>query len=205
MQGKLPFSAAKMEKMLTNMEMGGHRFHVGPPEKPYLQLHEYPAEPEARKFFPENDSDLQKPSEIAQDSTLDNVTEKSRPSADPNRNRASTLENRRSKKCLDTRKRSVSEGETNHKQDAGVITCRRDENSRSKRKDAIIMIDNSNIFIGAREAACATNPKLKPKHVKVRLQALAQVLEKDRNVTKRFAGGSSPPANEHVWDIYRYV
>eukprot|EP00794_Sanderia_malayensis_P017740 gene17740-19513_t len=31
-----------------------------------------------------------------------------------------------------------------------------------RRRDAIIMIDNSNIFIGAREAACAVNPSLGP-------------------------------------------
>ena len=69
--------------------------------------------------------------------------------------------------------------------------------------EALVVIDNSNVFIGAREAACALNPRLRPRHVKVRLQALAQVLEKGRKVTKRFACGSSPPANEHVWDVYR--
>ena len=70
-------------------------------------------------------------------------------------------------------------------------------------RDTMVVIDNSNIFIGARETACAANSKLRQRHIKVRLQGLVGILEKGKSVTKRFAGGSSPPANEQVWEIYR--
>ena len=102
------------------------------------------------------------------------------------------------------RVRSVSEGEIMSKRTADEpLVAMEQPLENPESNDAVIVIDNSNVFIGAREAACALNAKLRPRHVKVRLQALAQVLENGRNVTKRFACGSSPPANEHVWDVYR--
>ena len=105
------------------------------------------------------------------------------------------------------RVRSASEGETVSKrmQNEPLITFQQPMTIPVTNNDALIVIDNSNVFIGAREAACSLNPKLRPRHVKVRLQALTEVLENGRNVTKKFVCGSSPPANESVWDVYRYV
>ena len=37
-------------------------------------------------------------------------------------------------------------------------------------RDTMVVIDNSNIFIGARETACAANSKLRHRHIKVRLR-----------------------------------
>ena len=67
----------------------------------------------------------------------------------------------------------------------------------------VVVIDNSNIFIGARESACNANPRLRPRQVKLRLHQLAQVIENNRKRTRGITGVSSPPANEHVWDVYR--
>eukprot|EP00794_Sanderia_malayensis_P017748 gene17748-19522_t len=223
LQMKLPTSDKRMEKMLTNMEMGGEKLQLGISEKSYLQIHDKAEE------HNNGESDVEKEPDAAIQNTASCAdSQKAIQSVDSARHRSSTWEKRRNKKRPDERKRSASEGETtsNRQQTNTELTRNRldddvsrfddpqHENSRieqqssprlsrPRRRDAIIMIDNSNIFIGAREAACAVNPKLRPKHVKVRLQALVQVLEKDRNVTKRFACGSSPPANEQVWDIYR--
>ena len=41
------------------------------------------------------------------------------------------------------------------------------------------------------------------RHVRVKLQNLVRILEKERTKTRGFAGGSSPPATEHVWEVYR--
>lgn len=122
------------------------------------------------------------------------------------RERASSLGIKQASQNLTgTRIRSISEGEvlTTRTEKAALVTLEEPVVTPVPSKDALVVIDNSNVFIGAREAACAQNPKLRPRHIKVRLQALTQVLENGRNVTKRFACGSSPPANEHVWDVYR--
>lgn len=67
----------------------------------------------------------------------------------------------------------------------------------------IVAIDNSNIFIGAQECASMINVGDRKRHVRVKLQNLVKILEKERPKTRGFASGSSPPATEHVWDVYR--
>lgn len=67
----------------------------------------------------------------------------------------------------------------------------------------VVVVDNSNIFIGARETVCNTHAQIKPKHVKLRLQQLLSVAENKRKVSRGFTAGSSPPVSDHVWDIYR--
>lgn len=129
---------------------------------------------------------------------------RSRPgSPKPKRGRASSLEDKDTQRSTDGRIRSVSEGDVLNKRCESDVHREQLPIEPRLKDEALVVIDNSNVFIGAREAACALNPRLRPRHVKVRLQALAQVLEKGRKVTKRFACGSSPPANEHVWDVYR--
>lgn len=83
------------------------------------------------------------------------------------------------------------------------------ENLRAKPntllQSIVVVVDNSNIFIGARETVCNAHAQIKPKHVKLRLQQLLNVAENKRKVARGFTAGSSPPASEHVWDIYRLV
>lgn len=68
----------------------------------------------------------------------------------------------------------------------------------------VIVVDNSNIYIGAQECASANNASEKKRHVRVKLQNLVKILEKNRLKERTFVCGSSPPATEHVWDIYRW-
>ena len=67
----------------------------------------------------------------------------------------------------------------------------------------VVAIDNSNIYIGAQECASMVNTGDRKRHVRVKLQNLVRILEKERTKTRGFAGGSSPPATEHVWEVYR--
>lgn len=67
----------------------------------------------------------------------------------------------------------------------------------------IVAIDNSNIYIGAQECASLVNAGDRKRHVRVKLQNLVKILEKERLKVRGFACGSSPPATEHVWDVYR--
>lgn len=69
----------------------------------------------------------------------------------------------------------------------------------------VVAIDNSNIYIGAQECASMVNTGDRKRHVRVKLQNLVRILEKERTKTRGFAGGSSPPATEHVWEVYRWV
>ena len=69
----------------------------------------------------------------------------------------------------------------------------------------VVAIDNSNIYIGAQECASMVNTGDRKRHVRVKLQNLVRILEKERAKTRGFAGGSSPPATEHVWEVYRWV
>ncbi len=192
--------------MLTYMESGEQKFHLNQSEKSYIQLHDdYPAEDVQKNK--EKSCHEENAEQTTFKEALNSNGEASQHN-DSNRTRSSTLEEKKTKKHLDVRKRCLSESEVDHKQqpqhESVTMETPHKEPLQASR-DAIVVIDNSNVFIGAREAACALNSKLRPKHIKVRLQVLAQVLEKERKVTKRFAGGSSPPANEHVWDIYRYL
>lgn len=68
----------------------------------------------------------------------------------------------------------------------------------------IVAIDNSNIYIGAQECASAVNPGDRKGKVRVKLQNLVRILEQTRSKARGFAYGSSPPATEQVWDVYRY-
>lgn len=70
-------------------------------------------------------------------------------------------------------------------------------------KGAVIVVDNSNIYIGAQECASAYNAGERKRHVRVKLQNLVKILEKNRSKERTFVCGSSPPATEHVWDVYR--
>ena len=67
----------------------------------------------------------------------------------------------------------------------------------------VVAIDNSNIYIGAQECASMVNTGDRKRHVRVKLQNLVRILQKERTKTRGFAGGSSPPATEHVWEVYR--
>ena len=69
----------------------------------------------------------------------------------------------------------------------------------------VVVVDNSNIFIGARETVCSAHAQeqIKPKHVKLRLQQLLGVAENNRRVTRGYTAGSSPPTSEQVWEVYR--
>ncbi|XP_065051781.1 uncharacterized protein LOC135681312 [Rhopilema esculentum] len=143
---------------------------------------------------------LKRPPEI-----ISKIKEPRSDSWDMSRARASSLGNDLPKTPRKDRLRSVSEGEI-MKTEADQpleLSFEQPPKITGPSEESFIVIDNSNVFIGAREAACARSPKLRPRHVKVRLQALAHVLENGRKVSRRFACGSSPPANEHVWDVYR--
>ena len=197
--------------MIANMEMGGDEFQLTLSEKTYIQLHSgYPVQLHAKEplsSLKAEDSPARVENVVNKGSerVADGVNEvKVSPDKSP-RIRASSLQTKKVNKAMETRKRSVSEGEKSLCNNELQGTVCQEEISLPVpiSHEAVVIIDNSNVFIGAREAACALNSKIRPKHVKVRLQGLAQVLEKGRKVTKRFAGGSSPPANEHVWDIYR--
>ena len=67
----------------------------------------------------------------------------------------------------------------------------------------VVAIDNSNIYIGAQECASTVNSGDRKRHVRVKLQNLVRILEKERTKTRGFACGSSPPATDHVWEVYR--
>ena len=71
--------------------------------------------------------------------------------------------------------------------------------------DLVIVVDNSNIFIGAQECATAVNPHEKKRNIRVKIQQLVKVFQKGRIVCRAFVQGSSPPITEQVWEVYRYV
>ena len=67
----------------------------------------------------------------------------------------------------------------------------------------VVGIDNSNIYIGAQECASMVNPGDRKRHVRLKLQNLVRILERERTKMRGFACGSSPPATEYVWEVYR--
>lgn len=77
------------------------------------------------------------------------------------------------------------------------------ESSLHSHNGMVVAIDNSNIYIGAQECASMVNPGARKRHIRVKLQNLVRILEKERTKTRGFACGSSPPATEHVWEVYR--
>ena len=75
----------------------------------------------------------------------------------------------------------------------------------AKPQDILVVIDNSNIYIGAQEYASSVNPSDRKRNVRVKLQHLVKILERGRNKGRAFACGSSPPSTETVWEMYRWV
>lgn len=69
--------------------------------------------------------------------------------------------------------------------------------------EIVVVIDNSNIFIGAQECASLLNPKERKRHIRVKIQQLVKVFERGRTLSRAFVQGSSPPTTEQVWEVYR--
>ena len=87
--------------------------------------------------------------------------------------------------------------------DEELISVENSQSSLFSSDRIIVAIDNSNIYIGAQECASLVNAGDRKRHVRVKLQNLVKILEKERLKVRGFACGSSPPATEHVWDVYR--
>lgn len=83
------------------------------------------------------------------------------------------------------------------------VTDHSSESSMLSGDGIVVAIDNSNIYIGAQECASMVNSGDRKRHVRVKLQNLVKILERERTKTRGFACGSSPPATEHVWEVYR--
>ena len=69
--------------------------------------------------------------------------------------------------------------------------------------DLVIVVDNSNIFIGAQECATLLNPNERKRNIRVKIQQLVKVFQGGRVVSRAFVQGSSPPTTEQVWEVYR--
>ena len=67
----------------------------------------------------------------------------------------------------------------------------------------VVAIDNSNIYIGAQECASAQNNWERKRNVRLKIQNLVRILERNRPKAQGFVCGSSPPATEQVWEVYR--
>lgn len=76
--------------------------------------------------------------------------------------------------------------------------------SNKQSSDLVIVVDNSNIFIGAQECATVVNSHEKKRNIRVKIQQLVKVFQKGRVVCRAFVQGSSPPITEQVWEVYRY-
>jgi len=200
-----------LEHFHFDVEKGERQTEFKESDASFVQLTEtHPPRPEKEDLLNLEDSPSTDRSSDTQLSASNNsqLLESCRSPGSPKapRTRSSSLCIREeSEEINGTRIRSVSDGEmfTKRTQNEPVVNLKAPLFKSVANSDTLVVIDNSNVFIGAREAACMLNPKLRPRHVKVRLQALTEVLELGRNVTKRFVCGSSPPANESVWDVYR--
>lgn len=84
-----------------------------------------------------------------------------------------------------------------------VTTEHKTDSSLLSHNGIVVAIDNSNIYIGAQECASTVNSGDRKRHVRVKLQNLVRILERERTKSRGFACGSSPPATEHVWEVYR--
>ena len=71
--------------------------------------------------------------------------------------------------------------------------------------DLVIVVDNSNIFIGAQERASLLHPNERKRNIRVKIQQLVKVFQRGRVVSRAFVQGSSPPMTEQVWEVYRWV
>lgn len=69
----------------------------------------------------------------------------------------------------------------------------------------VIVVDNSNIFIGAQECAGIIHPNERKRNIRVKIQQLVKVFQRGRIVSRAFVQGSSPPLTEQVWEVYRWV
>lgn len=69
--------------------------------------------------------------------------------------------------------------------------------------EIVVVVDNSNIFIGAQECASLLNPKERRRNIRVKIQQLVKVFERGRTLCFAFVQGSSPPTTEQVWEVYR--
>ena len=88
-------------------------------------------------------------------------------------------------------------------EEQGVTTELKNDPSLIPHNGIVVGIDNSNIYIGAQECASMVNPGDRKRHVRLKLQNLVRILERERAKMRGFACGSSPPATEHVWEVYR--
>lgn len=88
-------------------------------------------------------------------------------------------------------------------EEQGVTTELKNDPSLITHHGIVVGIDNSNIYIGAQECASMVNPGDRKRHVRLKLQNLVRILERERSKMRGFACGSSPPATEHVWEVYR--
>ena len=88
-------------------------------------------------------------------------------------------------------------------EEQGVTTELENDPSLISHHGIVVGIDNSNIYIGAQECASMVNPGDRKRHVRLKLQNLVRILERERSKMRGFACGSSPPATEHVWEVYR--
>ena len=79
------------------------------------------------------------------------------------------------------------------------------EISNKHSSDLVIVVDNSNIFIGAQECSTIVNPHERKRNIRVKIQQLVKVFQKGRVVCRAFVQGSSPPTTEQVWEVYRCV
>ena len=88
-------------------------------------------------------------------------------------------------------------------EEQGVTTELKNDPSVISHHGIVVGVDNSNIYIGAQECASMVNPGDRKRHVRLKLQNLVRILERERSKMRGFACGSSPPATEHVWEVYR--
>ena len=88
-------------------------------------------------------------------------------------------------------------------EEGGVTTELKNDPSLISHHGIVVGIDNSNIYIGAQECASMVNPGDRKRHVRLKLQNLIRILERERSKMRGFACGSCPPATEHVWEVYR--
>lgn len=88
-------------------------------------------------------------------------------------------------------------------EEQGAKTELKNDPSLISHHGVVVGVDNSNIYIGAQECASMVNPGDRKRHVRLKLQNLVRILERERSKMRGFACGSSPPATEHVWEVYR--
>ena len=69
--------------------------------------------------------------------------------------------------------------------------------------DLVVVVDNSNIFIGAQECSTFLYPNERKRNIRIKIQQLVKVFQRGRTVSRAFVQGSSPPTTEQVWEVYR--